>query len=458
MTVKNKRSQIGLIIHWIGSRNVSVYIMVGLILLFIVWLLPFQFYGVPLGRIQNIATKTWLFRVGYLVFLINVVCCLWQVISSIPRKTTKLQQQPSVQEDITRLPLQLNYSLTGINWPTTFLQLVSRLKLRGYRVTVDAGRYSLYGIRGRWAPVGNVLFHLSFVILAIGIAISLSSGFYGETLITEGQTFKGTEPTFYTSPTFKELATLSNRLPNVSFRLDRVQPTFWQNKLLFTDLLADIAYPVPEMDSFYTLRLNQPFYSDGTFISLKGFGYSPYYVLKNKTGKVISQSFVTLTVFPSGAEDSFKIPGQPYEIHLIVWSDPLQEGTKLTSKSYNLTHPLYQLYVLKGEKKQLVYQGIIQPGDFAQFDGYSLSFPEIRYYGEFRVIRNPGIPVIFGAFLLGCIGLIWRLFYYRREVLALILDEEGQPVLYLGGRSDYYTQLFGAELQNLLTDLTQGAN
>ncbi|MFZ3173070.1 MAG: cytochrome c biogenesis protein ResB [Carboxydocellales bacterium] len=458
MTAKNKRSQIGLIIHWIGSRNVSVYIMVGLILLFIVWLLPFQFYGVPHERIQNIATKTWLFRVGYLVFLINVIFCLWQVMGSLPQKITKLRQQPYVREDITRLPVQFNYSLTGINWPATFSLLVSRLKLRGYRVTVDNGRYSLYGIRGRWAPVGNVLFHLSFVILAIGIGISLYSGFYGETLITEGQTFKGTESAFYTSPPKEQLTDLHGRLPDISFRLDRVQPTFWQNKLLFTDLLADIAFPVPEMDSFYTLRLNQPFYSEGTFISLKGFGYSPYYVLKNKTGKIISQSFVTLTVFPSGAEDSFKIPDQPYEIHVIIWSDPLPKRGNITTKSYNLTHPLYQLYILKGEQNQLVYQGIIQPGDAVQFDGYSLSFPEIRYYGEFRVIRNPGIPVIFGAFLLGCIGLVGRLFYYRREVLALILDEEGQPVLYLGGSSDYYTQLFGAELKNLLADLTQGAN
>lgn len=453
MTEKNKKSKFSALTRWLGSRGVSIIVLSTLILLFLIWLIPFQVYGVPQWRIQNIATKTWLFLVGYILVLVNTFFCLWDLIFNLPKRLKKGQGIPGSREDIRGLPHCVVYPIAG-NPYTVFSQLTGKLRLRGYQVTAEPDRFVLYGIRGRWAPVGNVLFHLSFFILVLGIVISMYFSFYGEIVVTEGQTFAGTEE-LYTKPPVKELLKIKDRLPDVSFRLDRIQPAFWKDKLLFTDLLADISYSVPALDNYYTLRLNQPFYYRGTLLGLKGFGYSPYHVLKDSTGRVVSEAFTALTVFPAGSEDSFTVKGLPYDIRVLLWPDHIREGKKIRTKTFNLANPLYQIYILKGEKKQLVYQGTLLPGETARFEGYSLSFPDLRYYGEFRIIRDPGAPVIFGALLLACTGLALRLFYYRKEILALLSTGNGQQVLYLGGRSEYYQKLFLRELERLTANLSK---
>ncbi|MHB9095218.1 MAG: hypothetical protein ACYC21_11140, partial [Eubacteriales bacterium] len=48
---------------FLGSRGFSVFSIVLLLLMFAVWLLPFQVYGIPAPVVRNIANREWLFRV-----------------------------------------------------------------------------------------------------------------------------------------------------------------------------------------------------------------------------------------------------------------------------------------------------------------------------------------------------------------------------------------------------------
>ena len=46
----------------------------------------------------------------------------------------------------------------------------------------------------------------------------------------------------------------------------------------------------------------------------------------------------------------------------------------------------------------------------------TLRFPEIRYWGEFTIVRDPGAPILFLGYFLGLAGLLLKLPGRRAEV------------------------------------------
>ena len=60
-----------------------------------------------------------------------------------------------------------------------------------------------------------------------------------------------------------------------------------------------------------------------------------------------------------------------------------------------------------------------------EFEGLRLLFPEIRYWGEFSIVRDPGAPILFLGYLLGLVGLLIKLPAQRTEALRRVeADEE----------------------------------
>ena len=51
-----------------------------------------------------------------------------------------------------------------------------------------------------------------------------------------------------------------------------------------------------------------------------------------------------------------------------------------------------------------------------EFEGLRLGFPEIRYWGEFSTVVDPGIAPLFAGFAVGIIGLAMRLGRGRAEL------------------------------------------
>jgi cytochrome c biogenesis protein ResB len=97
----------------------------------------------------------------------------------------------------------------------------------------------------------------------------------------------------------------------------------------------------------------------------------------------------------------------------------------------------------------LVTKGDFKPGQEIRFDGYTLTLPDIRYYGQFRVIYDPGLIFVFGGFMMMVLGICWRYFLYRRQVWAIIETTSSGALLHLAGTSDYFRESFTEELENL---------
>lgn len=253
---------------------------------------------------------------------------------------------------------------------------------------------------GNWRPLGTFLFHGSFFLLGLAVGLTLLFRQDLTVRVAEGETFSGSPDQIVVH----HRARLNPPADPLVFTVDQLRPEFWKDQLLFTRLEADLRFPgsAPK-----TTRINRPLWiGASTFLRLSGFGYTPRYELRDASGRVLESLWVKLTVFPPGARDAFSFERFPHTIGVEITPDAAIENGRLISRSLNLSHPILSTNVSRG--KLTLAAADVEPGEPVEFEGLSLVFPEIRYWGDFSIVRDPGIPVLLTAFLVGLAGLAVR--------------------------------------------------
>ncbi|MGE5894090.1 MAG: hypothetical protein ACM34I_08560, partial [bacterium] len=181
---------------------------------------------------------------------------------------------------------------------------------------------------------------------------------------------------------------------------------------------------------------------DGAYVKLKGFGEKG---------------------------DAFRMKG--FEFRTIFYTDylagssPKQSGRAALPQALNqspmkgqekqpmeIVNPAFGISVFR-DGKILVAPRIIRPGEFIDFEGYRLLFPDLTYWVEFYVVKEHGIPVVYSGFALMLIALTIPFFFYRRDIRGII---EGGRV-HLSGSGEFFPSLFADEFRSIVDDLKAGA-
>jgi cytochrome c biogenesis protein ResB len=254
----------------------------------------------------------------------------------------------------------------------------------------------------RYAYTGNILFHAAFVIIFIGLGITLLTRFEGVFVLTEGESFFGEEKEYirYSSRDgFNELA------PGISLRLDRVSPEFWEDKLHFTRLESEVRYPATTLRNSGIVRLNGGLKMDGARLRLVSFGYAPEVLLEDMKAGTLQRRAAKMAVFPPEAEDYLELGS--YRVKVKVLSDPVKEAGKLRNKSMNLVDPVFLVKVTWLD--QPIYEGALKKGEEVGFGSFKMSFGGIKYWTEFGVVKDPGEPVVIAGLVTLVLGLFLRL-------------------------------------------------
>ncbi len=281
----------------------------------------------------------------------------------------------------------------------------------GYKPQKNTGGSSaFFGVKNRWSILGTYLFHGAFFLVAVGFLLTMATRYKGRVLVAVGETFTGKTAPFL-SQSASGLFALGR--PNTSFKVERIDTAFWRNSLLFTRLEADVRILPGRRER--RIRMNSPLWvGPATFIRLAGIGYAPRYELLNRNGTVLESAFVKLNVFPPGEEDFIQSVKYPFRIYVSVYPDAVIVKGKIHNKSLNLVHPALAVRVTRGKLE--LGRKILRLGEDMRFEGLRLRFPEIRYWGEFTLLRDWGIPWLFMGYLLGMVGLLIRVQGKRAEI------------------------------------------
>lgn len=415
--MKSENQPIKKIWNFLGSRNLSVFIIITAVVHVLI-LFAFAFL-IPLWWVEKIAGLL-PYQFVSILFLVNIAICLIKWFP-VARSRCRVDEITGHHPDSGYFPHRIRIGRGNVR-PDEIEKLV---KKKGYRILEAQGNDALFfAVRGRFSPLGTLLFHFSFFILLTGILVNLLFRFEGLTIIPEGVSFSAGQGNFR-SITAAPLA----KPPRCDFRLEKISASFWEKEILFTSLEARIL----SNDGIDTTRLSSPVHLGGSAVTIAGYGYAPEFVIEDKSGRIVKHGNVLLNVFVPGLEDFFFVEDLPYKVMVSFYPDFTMSAGKPSSKSMNPVHPAYGVRVLRG--KLQLYSGILQPGERASFDEYRISFPSFRRWGEFKIIFAPGRVFIWIGFIVMIAALIWRLLFYRREIV-LSQNEAGE--LWLAGRFEYY--------------------
>jgi hypothetical protein len=377
----------------LGSWRLSIVLMV-LAALYYAFLAIWASSSPP-HVVQNIASLApfWLL---YALLLANTVVCLWN-------RLDVLKHQVSARPSLEHTPPDWERRTTA-----GAEAVPAVMRTLGYRprATDDGGWWA---VRRRWSALGTYLFHGAFLLVAAGFLLSLLTHHEARVWVAAGEEFTG-RPEQFLSQSPPRVATAG--LPSGSFRAMQITPEFWRDQLLFTELAAELAMPGGRD---VTTRINDPIWWDWcSFLRLSGYGYAPRYEITDRDGVVLDSAFVKLNVFPPGQRDFFQAGHYPHRFYVEVLPDYAEVDGEPITRSLNLVRPAVGLRVLRG-KVDLGSATLLEGRGFT-FEGLTLRFPEIRYWGEFSIVRDPGMPVLFGGYVIGLAGLVLRLRGPRREV------------------------------------------
>ncbi|MGB5814474.1 MAG: cytochrome c biogenesis protein ResB [Thermoanaerobaculia bacterium] len=360
----------------------------------------------PPHVVQNIAglIPFWLL---YTLLLVNTAVCLWR---RIPTLKKQLSPKPTLTDKQPDWEIPAPPGLDAD-------QASALLRRLGCR-PADIEGNAVAGVRCRWAGLGTYLFHGAFFLVAAGFLLTLAARQEAKVWVAVGEELTG-DPGQLLSQSPPKL--LAAGVPVTGFRVEDIRPEFWRDQLLFTTLEADLELA---SGSSATTRINRPLWLGwATFLRLSGFGYAPRYELRDANGHVLSSSFVKLNLFPPGQRDYFSPPDYPHRIYLEVFPDHGEEDGRPVSRSLNLVNPAVAVDVYRG---RLALGGALLPlGDGYTFEGLTLSIPEIRYWGEFSVVWDPGAGILFLGFVVGLLGLLLKIRGGRAEA-EWVADPAGE--------------------------------
>ncbi len=308
--------------------------------------------------------------------------------------------------------------------------------LRGFGFQVRrVGERTFWGVKHRTAPLGFLLFHLSFFLLCVGGILIYYTRFVGTATLTEGQTFAGDYSAILRSPP-------AGGPPQLSFTVVRAEPRFAAGQPVH--LGADFRFRQASSSVARSARVNHPARWGSARILLERAGLAPVLWLQDERGFTLDQVAVPAKTLGGGKPTDVDLA----EGRARVLIHPLAPDAAFPSR-FELSRAALRFQIL--QQNEVAFDGLLRPGEGANLLDGRLVLREMRYWVGIRVIAERGGGLLITGFVVGVIGLVWRLLGYRREVVV-DWDEEG---LRLVGRSEYFSWRYQEELEAIFSVLSQ---
>ncbi|MBM3456812.1 MAG: cytochrome c biogenesis protein ResB, partial [Bacteroidetes bacterium] len=159
------------------------------------------------------------------------------------------------------------------------------LKSKGFRIRREAN--SISAEKGYARESGNLLFHLSLVLVLIGVGIGSLLGSRGDAILNVGDRFINT-PTSYDILSFGKFQSEDSLSPfSITVKDFQAQYDSVTNAPIDYTLTVSTANPVGSAENIKIIKVNQPLAYGNTKIYLQANGYSPSVIIKDKQGKVV---------------------------------------------------------------------------------------------------------------------------------------------------------------------------
>lgn len=402
------------------------------------------------------------FSAIYILLMISLIGCI------IPRTMVYARalraQPPRAPRHLTRLADHQTYE-TEIDGVDVLARARVVLKAKGYRLRApEQGEDYVSAERGYLREAGNLVFHLSVIVVLVGFAMGSLFGYKGGVILVEGGGFAN-DPGQYDDFVPGSLFSSESMEP-FSFTVDSFDIEWLRTGRAagqarkFNAGLKYQESPGAEEKS-YDLRVNHPLAIGSTEVFLVGHGYAPVVTVRDGEGNVSSsgpvvflpqdQSFLSFGVVkaPDSQPSQIGLEGFFYPTFALIDGDPVT----LVGEALN---PRLSMLVYSGDLSmngggsQSVYvldktnaDEVTDPETGRQMrigltvgqtvelpDGLgSVTFEGVEPWTRVQLSQSPGKRIALVGVVLALLGLLGSLFIRPRRVWVRTRREGGATLV-----------------------------
>ncbi|MDQ1464494.1 MAG: cytochrome c biosis protein [Actinomycetota bacterium] len=402
---------------------------------------------------------SWWFAGVYLLLFISLAGCV------IPRSRRHLRamraRPPAAPRNLARLPHNASWTTDA---DLDDVASAGYALLRSKRFRVDRAGSSVAAEKGHLRETGNLLFHLSLLVVLAGVAVSAAFGFTGTVLVKEHNGFSDTAIAYDSLKAGRLVDT--TKLPPFSFTLNSFDATYERTgptRGAADSFNARVTWQ-PNLSAKprdYDITVNHPLSSGGANVYLVGHGYAPHFKVTDATGQVFDE--VTPFLPQGGTFESqgvVKLPdalptqlgitgfflptaindlnGRPISTFPAADNPAVVIGVFSGDLGLDDGVPR-SVYTLDTSKMTLLGTAELGPGQTLTLPAGqgSVTFVGFDQWATFQISRDPGKGVVLVAVVCMVLGLLLSLRVRRRRVWVRAVpagsQSAGRTVVAVGG-------------------------
>lgn len=420
------------------------------------------------------------FAAIYLLLFVSLAGCV------LPRALVHYKElrglPPEAPRNLSRLPTYVSWTSQARS-DVVLPNVVKDWKGSRWRVRHD-GEW-IAAEKGYARETGNIMFHLSLLVLLVSVGLGSATGFKGTVIVREGSGFADNVTQFDTfTPGHLYSA---DKLPPFSFTLDdfvaKYQNGGQQNGAarLFHAVVTYKKSPT-SAPTKHLIEVNDPLRIDGASVYLVGHGYAPIFTVRDAKGNIVYRdasvflpqdgNFTSTGVvkapdsvpqlgvqgffLPTASKDSTFGPRSTFpaandpKVFLSAWSGDLGLDSGIPQSVYRLdTTRMKRL----GIEELKPGEGWKLPGGYGsvEFNGY-------KEWAAFSITRDAGKGWALGSSIVAIVGLCLSLLIPRRRVwLRITAQPSGGSLYEVAGLSKTEAPGLTAEIEKLAAQVRKYA-
>ncbi|KRF11465.1 hypothetical protein ASG90_17135 [Nocardioides sp. Soil797] len=334
--------------------------------------------------------------------------------------------------------------------------------------------------KGYLREVGNLAFHLSLLVLLVGVAIGKLFGFEGRAALAEGETFTNVQSSYdaFTPSALTQvdgLTSFSMTLESLDAEFALGGPRMGEPRAFD----ARVTYTRDDGSAESTnIRPNQPLNIEGTKLFLSGHGYAPRVTVRDGDGEVaFSGPVIFLPMDGNFTSDGvIKAPNaSPVQLGfqgLLLPTGPGRESDR--SQFPDLFAPRLDLTAYTGDLgmdsglPQSVFTleraGLEKVGDQSLRVGETMKLPDgagtitfdgVDRFANFQIAYDPGKEISLVAAIMLMVGLTASLLIRRRRVWVRCSQSSRGVIVEMAGHSLTRRGSPAADFDDLVRALTE---
>jgi cytochrome c biogenesis protein len=387
----------------------------------------------------DVYSSPW-FSAIYILLFISLIGCV------LPRSLEHLQ---AIRALPPKTPKNLERMEHFQTWPAKENELeLAKSWLKSKRFRVLESDESISAEKGYLRETGNLLFHISLILILIGVLIGGLFGVRGSAILSEGERFVNSA-TSYDTISFGQI-TGENSLPPFTIKVDKFVAKY--NTLTsapedYTLYVTTVAEPgaTPKQQ---VVKVNSPLAFGSTRVYLQANGYSPIVTVQDKIGNVTFQGPVPFLPQDGNLRSigSIKVPdGDPQLGFVSTFLPTYARGSDKSAISVfpELLDPKLLFSIWQGDLgldtgvPQSVYRidtsdmkqialDSLKPGEFLKFSEGTITFEKVVPWVNLEIVSDPGKSYSLIGGIVAILGLLASLFTKRRRIWIRVSGGEVQ--------------------------------